>query len=277
VVTGAASGLGRVIASQLLTERRPVILVDRDAEALSATGARLDARHAASVSLVVADLSSVPGIRAAADELTARPDLAALVNNAGGWLPGDQYPEAPPDRWLSALTLNLIAPMLLTQLLWPRLAAAGGAVVNIGSSGGIGDDAYGSPEYGAAKAGLHRFTSSLSSRNEVPVTTVVPGWVGLERAQREWAALPAAEQQRLGPLIPPEDVAGIVVDLLTGGRPGEVVYALHEPGSVSSRSSGVTAGRPGRRAPATPGRPTVSRRLAGRVRGSAPLRRRRSG
>lgn len=49
--------------------------------------------------------------------------------------------------------MNLVAPMLLTQRVWATLAAGAGAVVNIGSSGGIGDAAYGSPEYGAAKAG----------------------------------------------------------------------------------------------------------------------------
>ena len=87
---------------------------------------------------------------------------------------------------MSALTVNLVAPMLLTQLLWPSLAAGGGAVVNIGSSGGIGDDAYGSPEYGAANAGIRRFTASLSSRTDLRVMAVVPGWIGLERAHHEW-------------------------------------------------------------------------------------------
>lgn len=96
---------------------------------------------------LVADLSTVDGVRAAADALLAGGDITGLVNNAGGWLPGDQCPEAEPEAWLSALTLNLTAPMLRTQLLWPLLAGAGGSVVNIGSSGGLGDATYGSPEY----------------------------------------------------------------------------------------------------------------------------------
>lgn len=70
----------------------------------------------------------------------------------------------------------------------PQLAAVRGAVVNIGSSGGIGDDAYGSPEYGAAKAGVRRFTASLSARHDVRVMAVVPGWIGLDRAHQEWGA-----------------------------------------------------------------------------------------
>lgn len=180
------------------------------------------------MSQLVADLSTAAGVRAAGAELNARPDVDVLVNNAGGWLPGEQYPEAAAETWLSALTLNLVAPMLLTQLLWPRLAAAGGAVVNIGSSGGIGDESYGSPEYGAAKAGIRRFTTSLAARSDVRVMTVVPGWIGLERAHREWAELSPEQQHEVGALIPPGDIARTVVSLLTSGRPGEVIDMLHQ-------------------------------------------------
>ena len=226
-VTGAASGLGRHISIELLTRGRPVILLDRDTDALDAAVDELGAQGSrATVSAVVADLSTLDGVHAAADELIGRSDLGGLVNNAGGWLPGDQYPDAAPEAWLSAVTLNLLAPMLLTQRLWPRLAASAGAVVTIGSSGGVGDDAYGSPEYAAAKAGVRRFTASLSARTDVRVMAVVPGWIGLDRAQREWAALSPGQQHDVGPLIPPEEVAGVVVSLLTDGRPGEVIDLL---------------------------------------------------
>lgn len=127
--------------------------------------------------------------------------------------------------------------MLLTQLLWPTLAVVKGAVVNIGSSGSIGDDSYGSPEYGAAKAGIRRFTTSLASRAEVRVTAVVPGWIGLDRAQEQWAALSPGRQREVGPLIPPEDVASSVATLLDHGRPGEVIEMLHNGGQTT------TAGR----------------------------------
>ena len=130
----------------------------------------------------------------------------------------------------------------------PQLAAVRGAVVNIGSSGGIGDDAYGSPEYGAAKAGVRRFTASLSARHDVRVMAVVPGWIGLDRAHQEWGAWPAEQQREVGPLIPPEDIARVVVALLTHGRPGEVVEMLHAgttPDTVELPS------------------PTVARRLVG--------------
>jgi NAD(P)-dependent dehydrogenase (short-subunit alcohol dehydrogenase family) len=176
--------------------------------------------------VIVADLGTIPGIHRAADRLVEQCRVGALVNNAGGRLPGAQYPDADPGTWLSAVTLNLLAPMLLTQRLWPVLSAAAGAVVNIGSSGGMGDGAYGSPEYGAAKAGIRRFTASLGSCTVVRVMCVVPGWIGLDRARSEWDALTRERQQQIGPLIAPMDIATTVVALLDHGRPGEIVEML---------------------------------------------------
>jgi NAD(P)-dependent dehydrogenase (short-subunit alcohol dehydrogenase family) len=224
VVTGGASGLGRCTAATLLERGRRVLLVDRDADALRATVDALGLRFGERPEPVVGDLSSLNGIRDVAASVAG--PLAGLVNNAGGQLPGAQYPDAPPERWLAALTLNLVAPMLLTQLLWSQLADGGGAVVQVGSSGGIGDAPYDSPEYGAAKAGLRRLTTALGTRQDVRVTAVVPGWIGLDRAVRERGAMSPAAREAAAPLVPPEEVARVIADLLERGRPGEVVELL---------------------------------------------------
>ncbi len=225
-VTGAASGLGRVLAEHLLARGAKVVLIDRDADTLRETALALGSEDGDQVACIVADLADTDSIREAADAIVTGWDIGALVNNAGGWLSGEQYPDTGYDTWLSSLTVNLIAPMLLTQLLWPALSRASGAVVNIGSSGGVGDDAYGSPEYAAAKAGLRRLSASLGGRSDVRVMAVVPGWIGLDRAIEQWAALSPDQQRDVGPLIPPGDVAEAVVALLEGGRPGEVTELL---------------------------------------------------
>jgi len=48
------------------------------------------------------------------------------VNNAGGWLPGPQFPDA--DAWGGVLDLNLRMPMLATKLALPLPGGGGGAV-----------------------------------------------------------------------------------------------------------------------------------------------------
>lgn len=90
--------------------------------------------------------------------------------------------------------------------------AGGGAVVNVGSSAGVGFGPHVSPEYSAAKAGLIRLTTTLTplhASHGVRVNCVVPDWVATPRGLREREALPAADR---GPeLIPLSTVTDAVV------------------------------------------------------------------
>jgi NAD(P)-dependent dehydrogenase (short-subunit alcohol dehydrogenase family) len=117
--------------------------------------------------------------------------------------------------------------MLLSQLvLEPMRRLGGGAIVNVSSAAGIGNQGYGSPEYGAAKAGLIRFTSSLAGlwdSHRVRMTCLVPDWIGLPRAHEALAAMPPDERARVRPLVPPEDVVAVGLGLVREGRPGAVV------------------------------------------------------
>jgi 3-oxoacyl-[acyl-carrier protein] reductase len=154
-----------------------------------------------------------------------------LVNNVGGWTPGEQFPAATPEAWGATITLNLTMPMLLSQLvLRPMQRRGGGVVVNIASSAGLAGTGYDSPEYAAAKAGLIRFTSSLAgleSTHGVRMSCVVPGWIGLDRAHAELAAMPPAERAAAPALIPPADVVAAVLDLIRSGRSGAVIELLN--------------------------------------------------
>ena len=61
---------------------------------------------------------------------------------------------------------------------------SGGSIVNVASSGGICSRAYSSPEYGAAKAGLIRFTSCVADwadSHRIRVNCVAPHWIGRDR------------------------------------------------------------------------------------------------
>ena len=125
------------------------------------------------------------------------------------------------------MNLNLLAPMLLSQLvLAPMRDLGGGVIVNIASSAGAESTGYRSPEYGAAKAGLIRFTTSLADLEQthgVRMTCIVPGWIGLERAYAEVEALPEEERAKTPPLIPPARIVAEALKLIATGRSGSVV------------------------------------------------------
>jgi NAD(P)-dependent dehydrogenase (short-subunit alcohol dehydrogenase family) len=199
LVTGAGIGTGRAIALALAEAGARVVASDVDEAGGRATAERAGGRF------VSADLTADDDVRRLIED--AQPEI--LVNNAGGGghVP-PHFPEATPERWGRLLDLNLRAPMLATQLaLGPMRRAGGGAVVNVASSAALGDAPHQSPEYGAAKAGLIRFTTSLAEVDGVRVSCIVPDWVATERlTPEELASTP--------PPIPLETVTAAVLKLI---------------------------------------------------------------
>jgi NAD(P)-dependent dehydrogenase (short-subunit alcohol dehydrogenase family) len=229
IVTGAGSGLGRAIALGLAAAGAGVVIPDIDLDAAEET-ARQVREHGVHARAIRIDIRDPEHAHRLVRLAGADGGPHILVNNAGGWTPGGQFPAAKPDEWGPTMALNLTIPMLLSQLvLGPMRSLGGGAIVNISSSAGLGDAGYGSPEYAASKAGLIRFTSSLAgleATHGVRMTCLVPGWIGLDRAHAELAAKPEAERAATPPLIPPAELVAVVLDLIRNGRSGSVVELL---------------------------------------------------
>ncbi len=225
VVTGAAVGTGRAIAQRLAAEGATVVLADIDEQGLEETRASIGA----AARIERTDLRSNSDV-----VRLMRCEPTILVNNAGGG-PNlrPAFPDAEPARWNASLELNLRGPMFATQLaVGPMRRAGGGAVVNIGSTAGLGLGVHPSPEYSAAKAALIRFTTTLAPLQErfgVRVNCVVPDWVATERGLRELAALPD-EQRRAEPaLVPLESLTDAVVTFVErDDLAGRVMVLLRE-------------------------------------------------
>jgi NAD(P)-dependent dehydrogenase (short-subunit alcohol dehydrogenase family) len=201
VVTGAGIGTGRAIALALSSEGADVVVSDVDERGGNETAAMCHGR----ARFLRADLTVENDVR----HLIEACEPTILVNNAGGGghIP-PHFPEASPDQWGATLDLNLRAPMLATQLaLAPMRRAGAGAIVNVASSAGLGSEPYQSPEYGAAKAGLIRFTSAVGAIDGVRVNCIVPDWVATERVTaKELASTP--------PPIPLATVTAAVIRLI---------------------------------------------------------------
>jgi NAD(P)-dependent dehydrogenase (short-subunit alcohol dehydrogenase family) len=199
IVTGGAAGMGLALARRLAAEGTEVVVADIHDGADVGRFVRTDMTDPGDVERLLADAEG----------------LKVLVNNAGGWIPGAQFPDAPFERWSRGLDLNLRGPMLATQLaIEPMRRAGGGAVVNIASSAGNESTPYASPEYGAAKAGLIRFTTALGDLEGVRVSCVVPNWILTDRARGELAAMTPEERERAPGTIPLDVVCDAVVELI---------------------------------------------------------------
>lgn len=253
IVTGGAGGLGRLLTMELTRAGSQVVVADQNVTAGQQVVEEL-AAEGGTATYVETDASDAEQIHRMVDRAASLGRVAILINNAGGWLPGAQFPES--NRWRRALDLNLTMPMLATQLCLPLMAASGGgAVVNVSSSGGWDSAAYASPEYGAAKAGLVRFTTAgrdFAPRFDVRVSCVVPHWIGLDRAIREYQELSPDARRASGGLVEPDTVVRTVIDLIkdpeSAGRvmvvradrdPYPVDPASYDPVARSSPPSGA--------------------------------------
>ena len=200
LVTGGSGGLGEAAARALAARGAAVIVSGRREEELEAVAAGIGGRA------IVADLAAADGPAKLAE---AAGDVDVLVANAA--LPGsgalDDYDDAAIDR---VLDVNLRAPILLTRLLAPGMAARGGGHLVFVSS--LSGKAAGprSSLYSATKFGLRGFALALRqdlADESVGVSCVYPGFVrGAGMFADSGAKLPPG----VGTATPEQVGAGIV-------------------------------------------------------------------
>lgn len=148
LITGASGGLGRAIA-----------------EIFSAAGWRLvlNCRGPVNVSephaLIQGDLRH-PLTIGALEQAAAADDVEALIHCAAVRLAQPLSEMAPADI-LATVQTNLLAPMLLTQALWPTFQRLGRGTVVFVSSLAATDPGPGETAYAASKAGLSGFARAL--------------------------------------------------------------------------------------------------------------------
>jgi uncharacterized protein len=184
LVTGASAGIGREFARQLAGHVRTVILVARRGQRLDELRDELT-RHRANLNVHVrvvdlADRLQIFGLLEWLEREKIQVDL--LINNAGL---GDLGPfvTSDPDRIDRIITVNMLAPTLLTRGLLPgMIARKRGAILNVSSSAGFLPIA-GFSVYAASKAYLTSFSEALRAEvrgSGISVCTLCPGPVHTE-------------------------------------------------------------------------------------------------
>jgi NAD(P)-dependent dehydrogenase (short-subunit alcohol dehydrogenase family) len=221
VVTGAGAGIGLAVAEALAAAGSELVLCDIDPEA-AGVASRLGATFVAADTRVEIELEQVFAV---AEGRHGGVDL--LVNNAGGREP-PAFPDAPVTNWTGVLDLNLRAPMLAMQLAIASMRRrGGGAIVNVGSSAGVGLGPHAMPDYAAAKAGLIRLTGALAPLAEegIRVSCVCPGMVDTPASRRSRERMSAEERAALPTVIEAAAVAALIVELLDDeAAAGRVVF-----------------------------------------------------
>ncbi len=228
LVTGAARGLGRAIAEACAAHGAAVVLVDRDAPALSATAAAL-ASQGTQVQWVVADLADAAAVQRLAQEAwNWRGRIDTLVCNAGIQGPAGPLAAVDDDDWQRVMDVNLRSAVRLCNALAPRMAErGGGSLVLMSSLSALrGNKSIGL--YALSKAALAQLARNLAVEwgpRNVRANAIAPGLIHTELAEPLLAdaafmqrRLRATPLRRIGQ---PHEVAGPV--LLLASRAGAFI------------------------------------------------------
>ena len=200
LVTVAAQGLGRAIATLFVERGAQVMLADVDEQGAERAAAELGDR-ARSVRCDVTSSADVQGaVQAAVDAFGG---LDVVVNNAGVEVVKPLV-EQSEEEFSRLMDVNIKGVFLGIKHSVPALAAAGGgAIVNMSSLAGVGGaPLFGS--YGAAKAAVIQLTRTAAvelRQAGIRVNAVCPGFVGTAMVDRLIPTVEAAVGVPFGDLI----------------------------------------------------------------------------
>jgi len=228
-VTGASRGIGLATARALGAEGAHVLLVGRDRDALVRAAEGCD--DADWLVADVTDPQAAQSIVATCREQMG--GLHGLVNNAGTSAVRG-LDELTDDDWQAQWEVNVLGPMRLMRAAAPVMAELGGGrIVNVASSSGKRPSAT-NAAYSVTKAAqlaLSRVFADAWAGRGVLVNAVAPGptatglWTGeggladqvarRRGATREEVLAAQGERLPLGRMATPEEIAAVIVFLLS--------------------------------------------------------------
>lgn len=234
LVTGAATGIGRMAAIALVMAGARVFIASRKGEACAAVADEINALSGpGSAEGFAGDVGSEEGVLALAREVERRTDrLNILMNNAGlSW--GAGLADFPYKAWARVMDVNVTGLFHLTRELLPLLDKAAShedpaRIINIGSVMGTQPMADGAYSYTASKAAVHHLTRTLANElaeRRITVNAFAPGpfqskMTAFATATDEQAEI-VGQRVPLGRIGSPDDIAGATLYLC--GRAGSYV------------------------------------------------------
>jgi NADP-dependent 3-hydroxy acid dehydrogenase YdfG len=226
-ITGASSGIGEALAKAFSQEGAHIVLSGRRVEALQAVADGLPTDGLV-LPFETTDYGVLAGKVEEAWNWKGRVDV--LVNNAGVSQRSLAIHTAP-QVYTDLINIDLIAPIWLTQLQLPKMAAAGGAhIVAISSVAGR----IGAPlrtAYSAAKHGLIGYMDALRTevalRHKINITNVLPGSVSTDVSRNALTAdgsVRGKSDEAIDTGDDPADCAKAILEAIINKTP-ELIFA----------------------------------------------------
>nr|WP_295925256.1 SDR family oxidoreductase [uncultured Dyadobacter sp.] len=207
IVTGAANGIGSVVAAHYARQGARLALWDRDLQGLQNVRATLE-QEGFKVYTRIIDLSNPDEIVVGMEEekeLLGSIDI--LINNAGLGKTMSPY-ELPVDEWDYVLNTNLRGTFLCAREAAKVMKQNGrGAIINIASTRALMSEPN-TEAYAASKGGILALTHALAislGPDHITVNAISPGWI----ETGDYSQLRASDhaQHPAGRVGKPDDIA----------------------------------------------------------------------
>ncbi|KAF8365896.1 hypothetical protein PRIPAC_83725, partial [Pristionchus pacificus] len=183
LITGAANGLGRLVAIRLATKGATLVLWDRDEKGLATTKEECEKSEGCKVKVYTVDMLNRQSIAQAAD--TVKREIGPvnlLINNAGIGI-GGKLMEVAEDDIRKTIDLNMMSHFWMAREFLPEmLARDAGHIATVASMGGIFVSAQDMIPYCASKFGAMAIQEGLENeaasmgKHGVRFTTVCPAY-----------------------------------------------------------------------------------------------------
>ncbi len=180
LITGGASGIGKIMVRLMLERKAKVIIWDINQENINQTMAELSDKGELLAYKV--DVSSLEQIQETANKVKSAIGVVDILINNAGIIVGKYFNEHTASDILKTMEINANAPMFITrEFIDDMLNQNSGHICNIASSGGLVSNPKMSA-YVASKWSLIGWSDSLrlemkQMNKKVNVTTIMPYYI----------------------------------------------------------------------------------------------------
>lgn len=230
LVTGGAGGIGAAVVRKLAQAGITGVVINYRNSATEAANLAADLERAGvKTAAIQADVQRDEQVRGMVNQAGSQfGRLDVLVNNAGvtHWVPLFDLEGLTEKIWDEILDVNVKAAFRCARAAAPLLAKHEGMIVNVSSiSGVLAPSTMSSLAYGTAKAALIYLTKGLAVAlaPKVRVNCVAPAFTDTPWMSKHFGAdyaqvmANASSGYPLQRIASPDDIAGAIVGLITGG------------------------------------------------------------
>lgn len=204
LITGGASGIGKIMVRLMLERKAKVIIWDIDQENIDTTISELS--NKGSLFGFNVDVSNIGQIQETAKKVTQEFGVVDVLINNAGIIVGKYFSEHSVSDISKTMEINANAPMIITKaFLDGMLNQNSGHICNIASSGGLVSNPKMSV-YAASKWSLIGWSDSLRLEmkqldKKINVTTVLPYYINTGMFEGVQSKIPMLEPEATALII----------------------------------------------------------------------------